>query len=189
MGARFHGRSANARDAGQTIRGGLTPAGASGFGEWWGGLVAVALVAVGVVLLTGSRDPGAGANPIDPSPRMLSAIEPSVRSLEAVDRAFASLCADPVLLALELEPNCETGVITLSDELFDGFDASDPDSFLATLDHRIYEEYLDDGGPEPRSIAVSLARRLHDHAITDAIAWWMKVPASRPSLSASLRAL
>ena len=121
MGARFHGRSANARDAGQTIRGGLTPAGASGFGEWWGGLVAVALVAVGVVLLTGSRDPGAGANPIDPSPRMLSAIEPSVRSLEAVDRAFASLCADPVLLALELEPNCETGVITLSDELFDGF--------------------------------------------------------------------
>lgn len=121
MGARFHGRSANARDAGQPIRGGLTPAGASGFGEWWGGLVAVALVAVGVVLLTGSHDPGAGAKPIDPSPRMLAAIEPSARSLEAVDRAFASLCADPVLLALELEPNCETGVITLSDELFDGF--------------------------------------------------------------------
>ncbi|MCR9092757.1 MAG: hypothetical protein NXI30_00935 [bacterium] len=121
MGARFHGRSANARDAGQPIRGGLTPAGASGFGEWWGGLVAVALVAVGVVLLTGSRDPGAGGNRIDPSPRMLAAIEPSARSLEAVDRAFASLCADPVLLALELEPNCETGVITLSDELFDGF--------------------------------------------------------------------
>ncbi len=57
-----------------------------------------------------------------------------------------------------------------SDELFDGFDAQDPDSFLRTLDHRIYEEYLDDGGPEPRSIAVSLARRLHDHAITDSIA-------------------
>jgi len=55
-------------------------------------------------------------------------------------------------------------------ELFEGFNAADPDSFLSTLDHRIYEEYLDDGGPEPRSIAVSLARRLHDHSITDAIA-------------------
>ncbi len=54
-------------------------------------------------------------------------------------------------------------------ELFEGFDPTDPDAFLHTLDHRIFEEYLDDGGPEPRSIAISLARRLHDHAITDAI--------------------
>jgi hypothetical protein len=121
MGARFHGRSANARDAGQTIRGGLTPAGASGFGEWWGGLVAVALVAIGVVLLTGSRDPGSVGPAIDPSPRMLAAIEPATRALEDVDRAFAALCAEPVLLALELTPDCETGVITLGDELFDGF--------------------------------------------------------------------
>lgn len=121
MGARFHGRSANARDAGQPIRGGLTPAGASGFGEWWGGLVAVALVAVGIVLLTGSRDPGSSGSTIDPSPRMLAAIEPGERALEAIDRAFASLCAEPVLLALELEPDCETGVITLGDALFDGF--------------------------------------------------------------------
>lgn len=121
MGARFHGRSANARDAGQPIRGGLTPAGASGFGEWWGGLVAVALVAVGVVLLTSSRDPGPRARAIDPSPDMLAAIEPAARALAEVDRAFASLCAEPVLLALELEPDCETGVITLGDERFDGF--------------------------------------------------------------------
>ncbi len=55
------------------------------------------------------------------------------------------------------------------DELFAGFDPSDPDGHLATLDHLIYEEYLDDGGPEPSSIAVSLAQRLHDHAITDGI--------------------
>lgn len=121
MGARFHGRSANARDAGQQIRGGLTPAGASGFGEWWGGLVAVALVAVGVTLLTGGRAPSGGGVTVDPSPRMLEAIASSERALEEVDRAFASLCQEPVLLALELEPDCETGVITLSDSLFDGF--------------------------------------------------------------------
>lgn len=121
MGARFHGRSANARDAGQTIRGGLTPAGASGFGEWWGGLVAVALVGIGVVLLTGSRVPGSVGPTTDPTPRMLAAIAPATQALEEVDRAFASLCAEPVLLALELAPDCETGVITLGDELFDGF--------------------------------------------------------------------
>ena len=57
-----------------------------------------------------------------------------------------------------------------TDELFAGFDPDDPDSHLRTLDHRIYEQYLDDGGPEPWNIAVSLTRRLHDHAITDAIA-------------------
>ena len=121
MGARFHGRSANARDAGQTTRGGLTPAGTSGFGEWWGGLVALALVALSAVLLSGSRHSGALSPAIDPSPRMLAAIEPATRALEDVDRAFATLCADPVLLALELMPDCETGVITLGDELFDGF--------------------------------------------------------------------
>lgn len=55
------------------------------------------------------------------------------------------------------------------DELFAGFEPSDPNAHLRTLDHRIYEEYLDDGGPEPWNIAVSLAQRLHDHAITDGI--------------------
>ena len=56
-----------------------------------------------------------------------------------------------------------------AEELFEGYDPDRMDSFLDTLDHRIFEEYLDDGGPEPISIAVSLARRLHDHSITDAI--------------------
>ncbi|MBB85030.1 MAG: hypothetical protein CL931_14575 [Deltaproteobacteria bacterium] len=121
MGARFHGRSANAREAGQSIRGGLAPAVASGFGEWWGGIAAVALVTVAVVLLTGSRSGLPVAAKVDPSPRMLAAIEPSERALQEVERAFASLCTEPVLLAIELEPNCETGVITLSDEFFDGF--------------------------------------------------------------------
>ena len=150
MGARFHGRSANAREAGQQIRGGLTPAGASGFGEWWGGLVAVALIAVAVVLLTGSRDPAARGRSIDPSPRMLAAIEPSEQALEQVDRAFASLCEEPVLLALELEPDCETGVITLSDALFDGFGsatlgAEAQEDLLAAM--RIYLSRLRDLPP------------------------------------------
>jgi flagellar motor protein MotB len=34
--------------------------------------------------------------------------------------AFGSLCQQPVLLALELDPDCESGVITLSDDLFEG---------------------------------------------------------------------
>ncbi len=56
------------------------------------------------------------------------------------------------------------------DELFDGFAESDPRSYTVTLDYRIYDQYLNDNGANPQSILVSLARRLHDHSITDALA-------------------
>ncbi len=53
--------------------------------------------------------------------------------------------------------------------LFRGFDLSDPDGFKRTWDYAIYKEFLDNGGPRPDSILVSLTRRLHDHSITDAL--------------------
>lgn len=55
------------------------------------------------------------------------------------------------------------------DELFDGFDPADAGSFQATRDHRIYRQFLEQGGQHPPSILTSLARRLHDHSITDAL--------------------
>ncbi len=54
------------------------------------------------------------------------------------------------------------------EELFGGFDPSKPDGYAATMDNRVYQQYLAHG-KEARSIRVSLARRLHDHSITDAI--------------------
>lgn len=55
------------------------------------------------------------------------------------------------------------------EELFDGFDASDPAGYHQTFDYRVYEEYRRHGNDGNESILVTLARRLHDHSITDAL--------------------
>ncbi|MEO1084478.1 MAG: hypothetical protein AAFY88_09565 [Acidobacteriota bacterium] len=56
-----------------------------------------------------------------------------------------------------------------AEELFAGFDADDPAAFERTWDYRVYRQYLEHGKDRPTSIRVSLARRLHDHSITDAV--------------------
>jgi predicted Rossmann-fold nucleotide-binding protein len=56
-----------------------------------------------------------------------------------------------------------------ADELFHGFDPDKPDSHLHTLDHRVYQEYVEAGRQFSESIQVTLARRLHDHSITEAL--------------------
>ncbi len=53
------------------------------------------------------------------------------------------------------------------EEVFAGFDESQ--EYMHTWDGRVYGEYVARGGAEPRSIRVSLARRLHDHSITEAL--------------------
>ncbi|MEO0323188.1 MAG: hypothetical protein AAF447_09540 [Myxococcota bacterium] len=55
------------------------------------------------------------------------------------------------------------------EELFAGFDLADPEAHHKTPDHRIYEEYVRSGKPSGETIEVTLARRLHDHSITDAL--------------------
>jgi predicted Rossmann-fold nucleotide-binding protein len=54
------------------------------------------------------------------------------------------------------------------DELFDGFDINNPDGYEATFDFKVYKQYYCQG-KSPRHINTSLARRLHDHSITDAL--------------------
>jgi outer membrane protein OmpA-like peptidoglycan-associated protein len=112
MASRFHGRESRAdrpndRDADD------------GFGEWWAAIAVIAVAALAIGSLSGSAGPI--ADRIDPTPVLLASILPAERSLAAVDGSLSSLCEDPVLLALELPPDCETGVITLPDDLFDGF--------------------------------------------------------------------
>ena len=68
----------------------------------------------------GSAEPS-GEILVDVAPRVLAALDPAERSLNAVESAFESLCQEPVLLALELEPDCESGVITLPDNFFEGY--------------------------------------------------------------------
>ncbi len=115
MAARFHGRR------GPGHPGLVDPVADTGFGEWWAAIAVLALAAMSIVSLSGSRDPAPAPVPRDPTPELLAAISPAERSLAAVEESFAELCREAVLLALELEPDCETGVIALSDELFEGF--------------------------------------------------------------------
>lgn len=53
--------------------------------------------------------------------------------------------------------------------LFDGFDPDVPETYHDTLDGRVYAWWKETGRTSPSSIRVSLARRLHDHGITDAL--------------------
>ncbi len=113
MPSRFSSRAAgNHRSATDTAWG-------DGFGEWWAAIAVIALVAMALVSLLGSAEPRTAISD-DVAPRILAALDPAQRSLDAVEAAFESLCQEPVLLALELDPDCESGVITLSDDLFGG---------------------------------------------------------------------
>lgn len=86
------------------------------FGRGWIGLGAVALALIAIAALTGST--GRGLSRPDASQAILETVEPAERSLAAVEAAFSALCQEPVLIGLELEPDCETGVITLPDAYF-----------------------------------------------------------------------
>ncbi|MEQ8273372.1 MAG: hypothetical protein RMA76_08490 [Deltaproteobacteria bacterium] len=55
------------------------------------------------------------------------------------------------------------------DELFEGFEPEDSKGYQRTFDHRVFAEYEAHGRERTSSIVVSLARRLHDHSITDAL--------------------
>ncbi len=54
-------------------------------------------------------------------------------------------------------------------ELFETFDPEDPSSYCRCLDARVYRHWEAQGRGSPGSILETLARRLHDHAITDAL--------------------
>ncbi len=55
------------------------------------------------------------------------------------------------------------------EELFADFDVEDPRGYESTTDAKVYAEYQSQGAERPASIEVTLARRLHDHSITDAL--------------------
>ncbi|MEM1297440.1 MAG: hypothetical protein AAGH89_18890 [Verrucomicrobiota bacterium] len=53
--------------------------------------------------------------------------------------------------------------------LADGYRMGEPESYEETLDKRVYNHFEQHGRDEALSIVETLARRLHDHAITDAM--------------------
>lgn len=55
------------------------------------------------------------------------------------------------------------------EELFDGFDPGDPAGYESTYDALVYRHWEQSGRQYPPLIDESLARRLHDHSISDAL--------------------
>ncbi|MDF9796082.1 putative Rossmann-fold nucleotide-binding protein [Catalinimonas alkaloidigena] len=57
--------------------------------------------------------------------------------------------------------------------LYEGYELGIPDSYEETFDHRVYTHYLS-RGKEAHDIGETLARRLHDHSVTDALNDFLK---------------
>ncbi len=55
------------------------------------------------------------------------------------------------------------------EELYSGFVPGRPETWTESLDNRIYRQWHDSGGATDADILQTLARRIHDHAITDAL--------------------
>jgi predicted Rossmann-fold nucleotide-binding protein len=55
------------------------------------------------------------------------------------------------------------------EELYAGFDPTRPESYKETLDGLIYAHWSQRGGANPPTLLETLAQRLHDHAVTDAM--------------------
>lgn len=53
--------------------------------------------------------------------------------------------------------------------LYNGFSFTEPSTYAQTNDYLIYKYYEENGKAEPENIKDSLAQRLHDHSITDAL--------------------
>jgi predicted Rossmann-fold nucleotide-binding protein len=60
-------------------------------------------------------------------------------------------------------------------DLFAGFDARDPCSYCETPDAQTYAYWRTTGGPRADSIVGALARRLHDHSISDALVAFLAI--------------
>jgi predicted Rossmann-fold nucleotide-binding protein len=73
----------------------------------------------------------------------------------------------PPFLGLPFHPYRST--LYSPEELYAEFDPARPESYTGTLDARIYAHWSAQGRANPPSLLETLAQRLHDHAVTDAM--------------------
>jgi len=73
----------------------------------------------------------------------------------------------PRIEGLPYEPY--RGRLYAIEDLYDRFDRHRPGSYAECLDARVYAHWKATGGSAPPDIRETLARRLHDHAMTDAL--------------------
>lgn len=73
----------------------------------------------------------------------------------------------PVIAGLPFDPYRAS--LYRVEELYEAFDRHRPESYRECLDARVYDHWHRTGRATPGSILETLSRRLHDHAITDAL--------------------
>jgi len=73
----------------------------------------------------------------------------------------------PPFLGLPYQPY--RGSLYTIEELYAGFEPGHPESYNETLDARIYAHWVFEGRVNPTSLLGTLAQRLHDHSITEAM--------------------
>ncbi len=61
------------------------------------------------------------------------------------------------------------GALYGPDELLGGYQPGQPESYERTLDGQVYRHYVNTGKAGTQDVVTMLARRLHDHAMTDAL--------------------
>jgi len=69
---------------------------------------------------------------------------------------------------LNMPYNCYINRLYTKDDLYDNYIQGQPESYAKTYDQKVYRHYIK-MGKNATDIKETLARRLHDHAITDAL--------------------
>jgi flagellar motor protein MotB len=93
----------------------------TGFGNWGAAIAILALVGLIAVPIAGPVNTEELPAEPDRAPAMLAALAPAEEAIESLASAFARLCREPVLFAVDLEPDCETGVMTIGDDRFEEY--------------------------------------------------------------------
>ncbi|MEL6107429.1 MAG: hypothetical protein AAFU85_15420 [Planctomycetota bacterium] len=88
-----------------------------------------------------------------------------------VDEPTLALLDSPVVFPQldEFPFRAFRGELYTPEELLGEYKIGDTDGHAKTLDGRCYQYYVDTGGAKSTDAYVTLARRLHDHSITDAL--------------------
>jgi predicted Rossmann-fold nucleotide-binding protein len=85
-----------------------------------------------------------------------------------LDDLFSLWPQNDIFPQMDMPYNLYPSALYTTDILYDKYLTRDPESYFNTYDYKIYKHYLEQG-KEASSIKETLARRIHDHAITDAL--------------------
>ncbi len=85
----------------------------------------------------------------------------------SVLQLFQSPIVFPTLPNLPFDPF--RSALYSPEELLGGYEIGKPETYETTVDGKSYQHYVDTGKADASDVVITLARRLHDHGISDAL--------------------